>query len=256
MTDACLAAAYEKVNPDAHPPCPVFNAPALHACLTKPSVTSVMILSNLSYNTSTIQPPGSDDRYIITRNITVFSDGRGPRLTWDCGLVIDKYELQPGQTITVQHVILANCSIGSEKPLGIVRLDAGSQLVINDTMVLQPPNLCLPLQQEQGTLLHATRPATLPGLQMVQIGEPQKWCAKEPGTRTEAEAGPAAAASNSTADLPSDEIATATPGGNSSYGATFLPPLPQVYAARTGLGPASSATLDQPAFVPYFFHPT
>jgi hypothetical protein len=185
-------------------------------------------------------------------------------MVFDCGLLTDRVQLQPGQTLMLSHLILANCNIGSEKPVSIIRLDVGAQLVLVDTLVLQPPNLCLPLQQQVSAVLHAPRPASVPGVQAVGLGQPQQWCALQPGTRSTVSAD---MRGNSTAAAaPSeDDQAVSTPihvdasgssAGNSSYSTTALPPLPPVYAARSGFGPSTAATLDQPAASAFFVHPT
>jgi hypothetical protein len=156
-------------------------------------------------------------------------------------------------TITLQHILLARCSIGHEKPAMIFRFDNGSRLVINDTYLLQPDNLCLPLQSQSGTALHEQRPTEVPGLQQIGIGQPQKWCPRSSGTRTAADT---LGQGNSDGDVSAapNVDPTSGVGDNNSY--SVLPPLPQEFANRTGLGPVWAATLDQPAVNRYYTHST
>lgn len=172
---------------------------------------------------------------------------------FDCSYMTDRVQIPAGITITLQHIILAHCSIGHEKPVAIFRFDQGSNLVIDDTFVLQPDNLCLPIRQQTGTALHEPRPAGVAGVQRIQEGQPRSWCKGNSGTRTKSDTvtkgnadGDKAAGSN--VDL------TASLEDNNSY--SNLPPLPQVYANRTGMGPVYAATLDQPAVNAYYVHPT
>ncbi|WIA19665.1 hypothetical protein OEZ85_005596 [Tetradesmus obliquus] len=121
----CLAAAYDAINPDNHAPCAVTDGFSLHLCLTTPSVESIMLLQSASMSLTTC--PAQEAPALLTRNITIFSDPRAPRLTWDCGLLSNRVQLAPNLTLTLNHLILANCS--TTKPLSIVRISAGWSLV-------------------------------------------------------------------------------------------------------------------------------
>jgi hypothetical protein len=165
----------------------------------------------------------------------------------------DRVQIPAGITVTLQHLVLAHCSIGHEKPVAIFRFDQGSSLVINDTFALQPDNLCLPIRQQTGTVLHEPRPTGVAGVQRIKEGQPQSWCRGNSGTRTASdnvtkgnEDGDKAAGSN--------EDPASSLEDNNSY--SSLPPLPQVYANRTGMGPVYAATLDQPAVNAYYMHHT
>jgi hypothetical protein len=173
----------------------------------------------------------------------------------DCSFLADRVQVAAGVTITLQHMLLSRCSIGQEKPMMIFQFDQGSRLVVADTYLLQPDNLCLPLQTQSGSALHRQRPAGIQGpLQSIELGQPQQWCARSSGTRTAADG---ILARNSDGDGRAAGLNVDPSSGvkdNNSY--SVLPPLPQEFANRTGLGPAYAATLDQPASNRYYVHPT
>lgn len=157
-------------------------------------------------------------------------------------------------TITLHHLLLSRCSIGHEKPLMIFRFDQGSRLVVNDTYLLQPDGLCLPIEpQQSSTAFHQARPAAIPGVQTIRVGQPQAWCAGSSGTRTTADTSGTSNADGDRGISPNVDRTSST-GDNNSY--SLLPPLPQEFANRTGLGPAYAATLDQPAVNPFYTHRT
>lgn len=172
----------------------------------------------------------------------------------DCSFLADRVQVTPGVTITLHHMLLARCSIGHEKPMMIFRFDQGSRLVVNDTYLLQPDNLCLPMQAQSGTALHRQRPAAIPGLQSVELGQPQEWCARSSGTRTAADGIMQGNADGDRKATGPNVDPSSGAGDNNSY--SVLQPLPQEFANRTGLGPAYAATLDQPAANRYYVHPT
>lgn len=249
--EPCLAAAFKAVNPDESPPCPSFEGASLLKCLTTPSFQRILVLADFKLNASMLPPSMTDNPFLIDRNVTLEGDGRGPRLMLDCSLLTDRFQVAAGVTVTVHHLTLSNCSIGTEKPLSIMRFNQGSKLVINDSSLLQPNNLCLPQPQQASLLLHEPRAAAIPGTQAVRVGEASAWCAANPNTRAQPSSSP---------DLPGlqagrvDVDATSSASDNNSY--SRLPPLPQVFANRTGLGPVYAATLDQPARAAFFTHPT
>jgi len=212
-----------------------------------------MLLADSQMNLTTCPGWLSEDPLVINRNVTIMSDPRGPRLKLDCNHMTDRVQIAPGVTVTLHHIILANCSIGHEKPVSIFRFDQGARLIINDTVLMQPDNLCLPLQQQSGSALHQARPAEIPGLQSIKMGQPQAWCALSSGTRT---AGVDAAPGNSDGDAGAPNNVDPTSGSKDNNSYSVLPPLPQEFANRTGLGPVYAATLDQPAVRPYYVHPT
>jgi hypothetical protein len=100
---------------------------------------------------------------------------RAPRLTWDCGLLSNRVQLAPNLTLTLNHLILANCS--TNKPLSIIRLSAGSRVLINDSIIVQPPGLCMSLQEQASSALHSARPAGVAGVQSITPGAAGSWCA-------------------------------------------------------------------------------
>lgn len=226
----------------------------VHNCLTNPSVSKVLILADVQMNTSTCPSWLSEDPFVINRNVMIMSDPRAPRLQLDCGLMTDRVQIPSGVTITLHHLILSRCSIGHEKPLMLFRFDQGSKLVVNDTYLLQPDGLCLPVQQQYATANHQTRSTEFgPGINDFKPGEPQKWCPASSGTRT-------AAAADGTGNVDGDPRAPAntdpTSGAADNNSYSVLPPLPQEFANRTGLGPVYAASLDQPAVNAYYSHPT
>jgi hypothetical protein len=169
----------------------------------------------------------------------------------DCALLTDRFQVPPGVRVAAQHIVLANCTVGAEKPLSFLRSSQGALLVIINTYVLQPNDLCLAHMEQLGQLGHESRPSTVPGSQSVRVGQSPTWCASNPNTRAAMQPGSAADAnrsSNITVDTTSSAV------DNSSY--SKLPPIPLEYASRTGLGPTTAATLDQPARTPFFTHPT
>jgi hypothetical protein len=100
---------------------------------------------------------------------------RAPRLTWDCGLLSNRVQLAPNLTLTLKHLIVANCS--TTKPFSIIRLSAGSRVLINDSVIVQPPGLCMPLQEQAASALHSARPAEFAGVQSISPGVAGAWCA-------------------------------------------------------------------------------
>jgi hypothetical protein len=164
----------------------------------------------------------------------------------DCALLADRVQVAPGVAVTARHIVLANCSIGAEKPLSFMRFSQGAQLLVQDSFVLQPTDLCLPVQQQRAALATEPRPASTPrpAGQQVRLGNASAWCPSGPYT-----ASAASSANNSSTDV--RVPLTDSPQGNSSYSR-----LPQVFANRTGLGPAYAATLEQPARMPFYIHPT
>jgi len=186
-----------------------------------------------------------EDPPVIARNITLESDARGPRMVLDCALLADRVQIAAGVTVFAQHIVLSNCSIGMEKPLSFMRFNQGSQLVVQDSFLLQPTNLCLPHRQQLVALSTEPRPAGIPGTsQSLGVGQESTWCAARPDSQTAAAAGATGAAGTAVGP-------TATAAQNTSYSK-----LPQVFANRTGMGPAYAATLDQPARVGFYTHPT
>jgi hypothetical protein len=243
--DACIAEAFRALDPDRNRPCPASDAASLRTCLTTPSFTRILLIADIKLNASSsgFPPSMSDQPPIIGHNVTLESDPRGPRMVLDCALLADRMQVAAGVTIRTQHVVLANCSIGAEKPLSFLRFDQGSQLIVQDSYVLQPTNLCLPNQQQLTAFSTEPRPSSMggPGSQQIRLGQPSAWCAASPTSQ-------APAGTNSTAvTVP----ATGSPQANTSYSR-----LPQVYANRTGLGPAYAATLEQPARAAFYTHPT
>jgi hypothetical protein len=184
----------------------------------------------------------SDQLPVIGRDVTLESDARGPRMVLDCALLTDRLQVTASVTIRAQHVVLANCSIGAEKPLSFLRFNQGSQLIVQDSYVLQPSSLCLPDQQQLTAFSTEPRPVSMtnPPGQQLQMGQPSAWCAASPSSQTPA------GANSTAARVP----ATDSPQANTSYSR-----LPQVYANRTGLGPAYAATLEQPARTAFYTHP-
>jgi hypothetical protein len=260
-TDACLAEAFAAVSPDTHPPCPAPTPELLLKCLADPQATSIILIGTLVLNTTLTPPRDKEPPLQIGRNVTLMADPRGPRMTLDCGLVSDRLQLLPNVTLTLSRLILVNCSIGAHKPLSVVRLSAGSRLLLNGTHVLQPSELCVPLQQQAGVVPHQARPPSVPGVQVTQLGQPGQWCARQPGTRTRgvddaAPGGGGSGANSSRNAVAAAGAPTVDADGNSSYSSTALQPLPTEFANRTGLGPAYAATLDQPATTAYYAHQT
>lgn len=246
--DACLAEAFRAVNPDESPPCPALEAASLYNCLATSSYQRIMVLTDIKINTTIFPPSQSDRPFIITRNISLEGDPRGPRMKLDCSLLTDRFQVAAGVTVKVQHVTLANCSIGAEKPLSFMRFLQGSQLVLNDTFLIQPDGLCLPQQRQAAMLAHEPRPTAVPGtLQSFRVGNASNWCALNPNTR-------AAVTAPKGQQPPVDVDTTSSASDNNSY--SKLPSIPLEYASRTGLGPVYAATLDQPARVAFFTHPT
>lgn len=86
--EACLAAAYAAVNPDNDVACPATDGFSFHQCIVNPRYAKIMLLSDVVMNLTTC--PSSEVPAQITRNVTILSDPRGPRLTWDCGSLSDR----------------------------------------------------------------------------------------------------------------------------------------------------------------------
>lgn len=259
-TERCLAEAFRAVNPDEDPPCPALDPASLLKCLTTPSFRRILVLTDMRLNTTIFPPAMSRDPPVISRNISLEGDQRGPRMMLDCALLADRLHVGAGVSVRVLHLTLANCSIGSEKPLTFLRFDQSSTLIINSTLVLQPNTLCLPHNQQASMLaqeprLAAATPAGTP--QSFSIGRQAAWCAASPNT-----CAPTASAStvNARGNVDGDRSApvgvdpTSSAADNNSY--SKLPPIPLEYASRTGLGPAYAATLDQPARTAFYSHPT
>lgn len=67
-----------------------------------------------------------------------------------------------------------------------MRLSAESELVVNDTFVVQAPGLCLPVDPEpvdgvpvsNGIFTHYMRPDDVPGVQSFAFGQPGQWCSQ------------------------------------------------------------------------------
>jgi hypothetical protein len=78
--DACLAAAFRAVNPDAHPPCPAMDGFMIHSCLVNPSVTQILVVADSEMNLTTCPEGLADVPFVINRSVTIMSDPRGPRM--------------------------------------------------------------------------------------------------------------------------------------------------------------------------------
>jgi hypothetical protein len=164
-TDACLNAAYQAVNPDNNnPPCPASDGYSLHNCLTDQANTKIIMLQDSHLNLSTCPPALAQHPFLLTRNITIMSDPRGPRLMFDCGSLSDRVQVAPGLTFTLQHMILANCS--TPKAMNVMRMSAGVNVVFNDSVILQAGELCLPTDQSANMAAHQARPRHIPGRQV------------------------------------------------------------------------------------------
>jgi hypothetical protein len=117
---------------------------------------------------------------------------RGPRLTWDCGLLSNRVQLAPKLTLTLNHLILANCS--TTKPLSFFLISVGSRVLINDTFVVQPPGLCTSVNNTLQVVEHSARPGSVPGVQSVAVAAVDRWCASNGSMELEVEGqGPTAA---------------------------------------------------------------
>jgi hypothetical protein len=132
-----------------------------------------------------------------------FSPCRAPRLTWDCGLLSNRVQLAPNLTLTLNHLILTNCS--TTQPLSIIRLSAGSRVLINDSVIVQPPGLCVPLQEQASTALHSGRPGVVEGVQSISPGVAGGWCAH-----------------NDSSGLGDRVVVSDGPADNSSYSAVLV----------------------------------
>lgn len=93
---------------------------------------------------------------------------------WDCGSLSNRFQLAANITLTLNHIVLANCS--TTKPVSIIRMSAGSRVLVNDTLIVQPPGLCLPLNEQGGLALHNPRPVDLPGVQSLNPAGAGAWC--------------------------------------------------------------------------------
>lgn len=129
----------------------------------------------------------------------------------------------PACRLEIHLSVCPCCPCCCSAQLSIFRFDQGSRLIVNDTFIQQPDNLCLPVQQQSGILLHKTRPATIPGQQQIAFGNPQAWCSPSSGTRT-------VATDIGNVNGSGGVGATSSARDNSSY--STLPPLPQEFANR------------------------
>eukprot|EP00878_Enallax_costatus_P003370 GHUV01003579.1.p1 GENE.GHUV01003579.1~~GHUV01003579.1.p1 ORF type:complete len:552 (+),score=117.34 GHUV01003579.1:418-2073(+) len=262
---ACIAAAYDAVNPDNLAPCPVTDGYSLQGCLANRGFRRIVLIQAASMNLST--SPAEQQPKTIDRDITIMSDPRGPRLNWDCGLLSNRFEMAPGKILTLYHLIITNCT--STRPLSFIRITAGSRLVFNDTFVVQPPGLCAPVdpgasgaddkrRDRQNNTVNTTqyntagtgvmanaispanpRPKSIPGTQQFQPAQPGDWCNRNNGLAANAGG------------------AGGSPQDNSSYSSigTSIDNL-GVFANTTGLGPAYAATIAAPALTPWYVNPT
>jgi hypothetical protein len=255
----CLAEAFRAVKPDGDPPCPALDPASLHNCLSTQSYSRIVVLLDMKLNATVFPPSMSDSPTVISRNITLESDGRGPRMVLDCALLTDRFQIPAGVTVLAHHIVPSNCTIGAERLLSFLRFNQGSQLIVNSSFVLQPSGLCLPHQQQLAAFSHEVRAAGVRGSQRsFKIGQAAAWCAASPNTRapTDRAAGAGSAPTDRAADTGVAPVIlpTETADDNSSY--SKLPPIPLEYANRTGLGPTYAATLDQPARSAFYTHPT
>lgn len=158
--------------------------------------------------------------------------------------------LMPGYSLTLNHVILANCS--TPKPVSIMRFSVGSELFINDTIVLPAPGLCLPADQQLGGMLHQPRPANLSGVQSMQPGKAGSWCAmgRQPVGREIANPRTGTVSKVPTSITPQDNSRQSPIARLTSFDVYDL------FANTTGFGPGYAATLSNPAAVSYYVHPT
>jgi hypothetical protein len=163
---ACLNAAYKLVNPELdHPPCYAWDGYSLHDCIrNNQAVEKVVILQDAHFNLSTCPVYLADNPLLLTRNIHIMADPRGPRLLIDCGFVPERVTVAPGLTITLQHAIVTNCD--TPKAANLFRMFAGVNLVLIDTIHLPGPNMCLPLEQQVAEAGHRARPQHIPGSQV------------------------------------------------------------------------------------------
>lgn len=146
-----------------------------------------------------------------------------------------RVQLMPGHSLTLQHIILANCS--TPKPVSIVRFSNNTELIVNDTFIVPAANLCLPVMEQLGDTLHQSRPESIAGVQSMAPGQPESWCRNDSGVDN-----------------------TKTPGSivsTNSYTQMSVPiAAVKLFANTTGWGPAYAATLSDPAVTPYYVHPT
>eukprot|EP00775_Hariotina_reticulata_P003224 gene3224-3501_t len=161
----CLNAAYKLANPELeHPPCYAWDGFSLHDCIrNNQAVEKVVILQDAHFNLSTCPVYLADNPLLLTRNIHILADPRGPRLLIDCGFVPERVTVAPGLTITLQHAIVTNCD--TPKAANLFRMFAGVNLVLIDTIHLPGPNMCLPLEQQVSEAGHKARPQHIPGNQ-------------------------------------------------------------------------------------------
>jgi hypothetical protein len=133
---------------------------------------------------------------------------RGPRLTWDCGLLSNRVQLAPNLTLALNHLIIANCS--TTKPLSFFLISAASRVQLNDTFVVEPPGLCAPLNNTLQEAEHTARPAIVPGVQAVGLAAGDAWCSSNGSSQLAVEHGPSGESNLDVATSASD---------NSSYSA-------------------------------------
>lgn len=79
---ACLAAAYEAVNPDNLAPCPVTDGTSLQGCLANPAFKRIVLIQSALMKLST--SPAQSSPKIIDRDVTIMADPRCARLAITC----------------------------------------------------------------------------------------------------------------------------------------------------------------------------
>jgi hypothetical protein len=201
------------------------------------------LISDVMLNaSSTGYPPSMSEALpVVSRNITITSDARGPRMVLDCALLADRIQVAPNVAVLVTHIVLANCSIGAQKPLSFLRFNQGSQLVVQDSFLLQPTDLCLPHQLQLAALPSEPRPASAPGsTQQIVLGNATAWCALGPGFEPLIGSGNASLVVGPTVGAQD----------NSSYSRL------QQVPGRPGQDLLFAATLSQPSRTAFYNHPT
>jgi hypothetical protein len=238
----CADAAYAERNPDSHRLQAVPDPYQLAELLAAPpqGIRGALLLANISLTLATSPPrAGGDPAPLLDQDFLIRADPRGPRLYVDCGLLTDRVRLAPGRTLTLQHVVLANCSVTSA--FSYVTMSPGAVLNLTDTLV-KPSALCVPLGDKLAEVVHADRPSSAPGLQRLQPAAAGTWC----HTSVSATAG----------------------DPNSTAGLQALRPVQSTYILDELAGDDSAPTqasqlldamnwaIPEPAGVPYYIHPS
>ena len=160
----------------------VDNGYDLHAAMSSSQVHRIIIeLAEVHFTIFTCPLPHMPvfPTTVLGRTLYIGADPDGPYRILDCGLLSNRFLLSRGSVLTLNHIMLRNCS--GSKELNFFRKDEGATLILDD-VIQDRGSFCAPpkligeqdRQQERPSDIPGSGPATEQRLRVAEAGT--NWC--------------------------------------------------------------------------------